>query len=153
MIKKANKGKSLEEFSIVRIEVWHEWLFSPKGIKPVQPKWVTTYNTQPFLPTQATPVLNLSLAGAHTKTEADVWSIEGAVESDRRAAAVIEPGIQVIPQYKPLLLKFMAKFDDLLFFVGAPQLMDVVGIGVLIAILLLIIAPFFELFSTLLRIN
>ncbi|MCB1103277.1 MAG: FAD-dependent oxidoreductase [Cephaloticoccus sp.] len=44
----------------------------------------------PHLPRQATPVPNLFLAGAHTRTEADVWSIEGAVESGRRAAQVVD---------------------------------------------------------------
>ncbi len=35
----------------------------------------------------------------YNETEADVWSIEGAVESGRRAAQAIEPTIKVIPQY------------------------------------------------------
>ncbi len=32
------------------------------------------------------PIANLFLAGAHTQTQAHVWSIEGAVESGRRSA-------------------------------------------------------------------
>ncbi|MEK9156794.1 MAG: FAD-dependent oxidoreductase [Patescibacteria group bacterium] len=93
LIREANRNKTLKDFSILRIEVWHEWKFSPEGITPEQSKWVMSNHTQPYLPTQKTPVPNLLLAGAHTKTEADIWSIEGAVESGRRAAQVIEPGV------------------------------------------------------------
>lgn len=52
-------------------------------------KWVTTTRMQAHQPTQVTPVPNLLLAGAHTKTDVAVWSIEGAVESGRRAAKVV----------------------------------------------------------------
>lgn len=72
LVKEANNGRSLNTFSILRIEVWHEWQFSPDGIKAYQPKWVTTNHTQQYLPTQVTPVPNFVLAGAHTKTAADV---------------------------------------------------------------------------------
>lgn len=133
IIKTGNQGKSLNEFPILEIEVWHEWLFSPKGIKPRQPKWVTTTNTQPYLPTQSTPVPNLVLAGAHTKTQADVWSIESAVESGRRAVRVIEPIVKVLPQYKPMFLKILSRIDDIFFGIGLPHLLDVVGFGITVA--------------------
>lgn len=96
LIQEANGGRRLEDFTIAEIEVWHEWIFSPEGIRGPQPKWVTTTNTQPYLPSQVTPVPNLFIAGAHTKTEVDVWSIEGAVESGRRAARAIDPAVEVI---------------------------------------------------------
>ena len=106
LVKQANNGRSWKTVPIVRIEVWHEWLFSQDGIRPRQPKWVNTTSTQPNQPTQATPVPNLVLAGAHTRTEADVWSRgrRGAVG----AAQVIEPSVRVIPQYKPAWLRAIA---------------------------------------------
>jgi hypothetical protein len=110
---------------IVRIEVWHEWRFSPDGIKSAQPKWVNTTKTQSNQPTQATPVPNLVLAGAHTKTEADVWSIEGAVESGRRAARAIEPSVKVIPQYVSPWLKVVRTVDNACFAIGTPHVLDV----------------------------
>lgn len=134
MIKAANGGRGLRTFPILKVEVWHEWLFSPTGIKPRQPKWVTTTNTQPYLPRQATPVPNLALAGAHTKTAADVWSIEGAVESGRRAARAIEPGVSVIPQYKSPWLRVISALDDLCFSVGAPHVLDLLLAGLLITL-------------------
>lgn len=99
-----------------------------------QPKWVTTTDTQPYQPTQATPVPNLVLAGAHTETEADVWSIEGAVESGRRAARVIEPSVKVIPQYKPVWLRVISAVDNACFAVGAPHVLDLILVGCAIAL-------------------
>lgn len=128
MIRQANKNKRLDEFTIVRIEVWHEWMFSVKGIKPVQPKWVTTTQTQPYLPSQKTSIPNLVLAGAHTKTQADVWSIEGAVESGRRAAKAIDSGVKVIDQHKATVLNLLSSLDNRLYRLRLPQLLDVIAI-------------------------
>ena len=124
LIKEANDGRELAEFEITKIEVWHEWTFSPDGIQGHQPKWVTSTHTQPYLPNQVTPVKNLFLAGAHTRTEADVWSIEGAVESGRRAARAIESTVEVISQYKPWWLRFISLFDDVCYRMGAPHVLD-----------------------------
>lgn len=124
LIKEANGGRGWRSFPIVRIEVWHEWQFSPQGIRHHQPKWANTTNTQAYLPTQATPVPNLVLAGAHTKTAADVWSIEGAVESGRLAARAIEPAVRVIPQYNPLWLRALGRVDDVCFSAGLPHFLD-----------------------------
>jgi uncharacterized protein with NAD-binding domain and iron-sulfur cluster len=124
LIKEANNGKEFKEFSIIKIEVWHEWKFSSEGINHLQPKWVNTTNTQAYLPSQKTPVLNLFLAGAHTNTQAQVWSIEGAVESGRRAAKAIDHRVKVIDQYCPLWLKSLSRIDDLLYSIRAPQIID-----------------------------
>lgn len=131
LIREANGGRSLADFGIDKIEVWHEWRFSPAGIEPLQPKWVTTTHTQPHLPGQATSIPNLFLAGAHTRTAADVWSIEAAVESGRRAAQAIDPRVNVIPQYKPLWLRVISAIDDVCFRIGAPHFLDLLLGGVL----------------------
>ncbi len=125
LIREANGGRGLESFEIFRLEIWHEWEFSPEGIKTYQFKWVNSTQTKPYRPTQATPVPNLVLAGAHTETEADVWSIEGAVESGRRAAKVIEPSVSVFPQYNPWWLRWIGAADDLLYGVGGPHVLSV----------------------------
>lgn len=130
LIREANDGRPLASFAIRQIEVWHEWVFSPNGIRPRQPKWVNTVHTQAWLPTQATPVPNLVLAGAHTRTDADVWSIEAAVESGRRAARVIEPRVLILPQYQPAWLRVLGVLDDVLFRSGAPHVLDLLWITV-----------------------
>jgi hypothetical protein len=124
LIKDANNGRGLKEFPLIKIEVWHEWEFSDEGIKHMQPKWVNTTNTQAYLPAQKTPVSNLFLAGAHTKTQAQVWSIEGAVESGRRAAKAIDDRVEVLDQYQPKWIRSLSKIDDILYTIKAPQLID-----------------------------
>lgn len=136
LIKEANHGKELKDFTIAKIEVWHEWNFSRDGIKPLQPKWVNTTKTQAYMPAQKTPVFNLFLAGAHTRTQAQVWSIEGAVESGRRAAKAIEDRVKVLDQYRPGWIKFLSKIDDILYLIKAPQLLD--SIFLLVVLLLIL---------------
>jgi uncharacterized protein with NAD-binding domain and iron-sulfur cluster len=132
LIRQANNGKGLDEFALLNVEVWHEWEFGRDGLKHPQPKWVTTTNTQAYLPAQKTPVANLFLAGAHTQTQAQVWSIEGAVESGRRAAKAIDDRVQVLEQYKPWWVRFAAKIDDGLYALKAPHLIDSVFILVIL---------------------
>jgi uncharacterized protein with NAD-binding domain and iron-sulfur cluster len=133
LIKEANNGRGLKEFPLIKIEVWREWEFSSEGIKALQPKWVNSTNTQAYLPAQKTPVSNLFLAGAHTKTQAQVWSIEGAVESGRRAAKAIDDRVEVLEQYRPIWIRSLSKIDDILFAIKAPQVID----SVLITLVLL----------------
>jgi len=87
-----------------------------------------------------TPVSNLFLAGAHTKTQAQVWSIEGAVESGRRAANAIDDRVGVINQYQPPWIKFLSGIDDLLFTIKAPQLIDCILISPVVLIIILLLA-------------
>jgi len=124
LIKEANDGRGLTDFPIVRVEVWHEWEFSSSGIKGRQPKWVNTTNTQAYTPTQKTPIANLFLAGAHTKTQAQVWSIEGAVESGRRAAKAIDNRVKVLDQFRPFWIRSLSRIDDVLYSIRAPQIID-----------------------------
>ena len=125
LVKKANCGKSWKDFSIVKIKVWHEWEFSPEGIKTSQPKWVNSTNTQKYMPEQKTSIPNLVLAGAHTKTTADVWSIEAAVESGKLAVKVFEPQLKVIAQSNFLVFRLLGKIDDFLYYCKLPNVLDV----------------------------
>jgi protoporphyrinogen oxidase len=140
LIKEANHGRGLKEFPISNIEVWHEWEFSSEGIKSLQPKWVNSTNTQAYLPAQKTPVANLFLAGAHTKTQAQVWSIEGAVESGRRAAKAIDNRVEVLDQYRPIWIKSLSKIDDILYTIKAPQLINSIFLSIILFFLWLFFA-------------
>jgi uncharacterized protein with NAD-binding domain and iron-sulfur cluster len=132
LIAEANHGRRLEQFQVVRMEVWHEWQFLPSGIVHRQPKWVNRTGNQQFLPQQATPVPNLVLAGAHTATDVDVWSIEAAVESGRRAARTLEPDVTVLVQYYPWWLRGLRWADNLLYRMRLPNLLDVLLVAVCI---------------------
>lgn len=124
MVREANAGRGLRDFPIEKVAVWHEWHFSPDGIRPQQPKWVTTTHTEPYRPKQETSLSNLLLAGAHTQTTVDVWSIEGAVESGRLAVRVLEPSTPVCSQHRPAWLRMVGALDDLCFAIGAPHVLD-----------------------------
>lgn len=124
LVREANGGRALRDFDINRIEVWHEWHFSPEGPNPEQPKWVTTTNTQPHVPDQRTAVSNLFLAGAHTRTTMDLWSIEAAVESGRLAARAIDPRVRVLSQYQPPWLRAISRLDDACYRLGLPHALD-----------------------------
>jgi len=134
MIRESNGGRSLSSFEIARTEVWHSWIFPTEsdGVTKVdapQPKWVTSTNTQAFLPTAKTSISNLILAGSHTRTGADLWSMEGAAESGKRAAFLLKEssvGRTVIPQYKPVLLRCMCLVDNVLYSVNLPNIIDVI---------------------------
>lgn len=140
LVRDGNDGRGLASFTICHVEVWHEWLFQPEGIEARQPKWVNTTTTQPWQPTQRTPVGNLVLAGAHTRTGADLWSIEAAVESGRRAAQVFESAVTVLPQHRPLALRWLGAMDDVLYRMGAPHVMHVLPVVALVALVLVAIA-------------
>jgi hypothetical protein len=140
LVKEANGGKGLRDFRLIRAEVGQEWEFSVAGIRPLQPKWVTTTSTQHYLPDQRTPVANLFLAGAHTRTQAQLWSIEGAVESGRRAAQAIDGRVGVLDQQLPLWIMVLADIDDTLFSINAPQVIDCLVIGVFLIALAAILA-------------
>lgn len=83
------------------------------------------------------------LAGAHTRTEADVWSIEGAIESGRRAAHGINPRVTVLSQYRPRLLRWVGLIDDLLYSVRAPHVLDLTLLALLAALVALLAALWF----------
>ena len=142
LVKNANDGKSWQDFSIVKIKVWHEWEFSPQGIKTSQPKWVNATNTQQYMPKQKTTISNLVLAGAHTKTTADVWSIEAAVESGKLAVKVFEPQVKVTSQSNLLVLKILGKIDDFLYYCKLPNVLDV---GLILIVMLSVSAIAFGL--------
>jgi hypothetical protein len=77
------------------------------------------------MPQQKTTISNLVLAGAHTKTTADVWSIEAAVESGKLAVKVFEPQLKVIPQSNFLVFNILGKIDDVLYYFKLPNVLDV----------------------------
>jgi hypothetical protein len=90
------------------------------------------------MPSQKTTIPNLVLAGAHTKTSVDVWSIEAAVESGKLAAKVYEPDVLVICQYNPVFFRFISKIDDVLFLLKLPNILDLFLIIIFLALLVIL---------------
>jgi hypothetical protein len=78
------------------------------------------------MPTAQTSLANLFLAGAHCRTGADLWSMEGAAESGRRAAFLMaQSGREPIPQIFPWWARLFQAIDNILFAMGFPSVVDV----------------------------
>lgn len=140
MIMNANEGRSLQTFPIVQTEIWHDWSFpSTSGTNLVtapQPKWSNTTNTQAYQPSTQTSFNNLFLAGSHVKISADLWSMEGAAESGRKAAYALNADFNAnhnfLQHQPPLFFRICSKMDNVLYRCGLPNLVDVM-IGVIIS--------------------
>lgn len=133
-------GKPLKSYNI-KIDVWHAWIFAKNkdNVTSVEPKWVNNSRNLKYQPTSKTSIKNLYLAGAHTKTSADLYSMEAAVESGRRVADYISKMNTVILQKKPVLLQFIKNIDYVLYSINCANVVDVILIiGIIFIILYLI---------------
>jgi len=150
MIARANNGRSLKSFEIVQTEVWHDWHFPEESngythVTAPQPKWVTSCKTHPYQPNCQTGIANLKLAGAHTRTDADLWSMEGACESGKRAACVVvgdsegSAQVSIRRQQTPCLIRMLWKMDNCLWACGLPNLADLLVLLLFLAVILVIV--------------
>lgn len=125
-----NNGRHLKSF-LMEIKVWHTWEFPKNSCKykcvidPTQPKWVNNTRNQTYLPKTKTSIPNLYLAGAHTKTNVDLYSMESAVESGRRVADIMTNKNTIIPQHVPAIVKLFRVIDSLLYDIGLPNVIDI----------------------------
>lgn len=129
LIQRANCGQTLESFELVHFEVWHEWIFpteaeQEKGVlvRGQQPKWVTTSRTQEFQPNFKTSFGNLYLAGAHTRTTADLYCMEAAVESGRNIADHLSFETTTKVQHTPAFLLPFQAIDSIMYRHNLPNI-------------------------------
>nr|QBK87415.1 MAG: flavin-containing amine oxidase [Marseillevirus LCMAC201] len=135
MLHETNK-KSFSEMlpNVVHFEVWKSFKFVPNQIINYEPKYVDSTNTRPYQPTTKTLMSNLWLAGGHTKTSTELWSMESAAEGGRRAADMITGSRDTIIQDKGVVLGLCENIDGVLFTLGMPNVIDVFVILVIILI-------------------
>ena len=136
---------------IVAFEVWKDWEFAARPSArgrafSKHPKWVNGLGTFEHRPPQTTGIPNLLLAGAHTKTSMDIWSMEGAVESGKLAAAAalcrLGAGGHRVPVVKHVRLPVfvaLARVDNVLYGAGLPNILDCL-VFVVLAVLILLMA-------------
>jgi uncharacterized protein with NAD-binding domain and iron-sulfur cluster len=150
LIKRENHDENLISFPIAQFEIWYGWTFLPnsKGIvyDYTSPKWVNSTQTQEFQPTSITSINNLYLAGAHTKTYADLYSMEAAVESGKRVADIISHSNTVNANNAkyPLPVKILRNIDDTLFKAQLPQVLNFIW-PLLLLLMILVICFIFHL--------
>jgi uncharacterized protein with NAD-binding domain and iron-sulfur cluster len=128
MIHKHN-GFNLERSDIEYSEIWYEWDFNGEEIKQNPKKWGNNIYNQKFRPSQNTDYSNLFLGGAHTKTSIDIWSMEGAVESGKRAADLLSKkykngSVYLYTHGDPNPFTFLKYIDNILNYIGLPNVID-----------------------------
>ena len=138
ILQKSNKGKDFSMLPINYFETWDGWKFRGKmGITNKEPKYVDSTNTRPYQPSTKTNISNLWIAGGHTKTSTELWSMESASEAGRRAASMIE-NVPIITQNRGHILKLLTYIDKPLYFMNLPNVIDIL-IFLLITIIIYII--------------
>ena len=144
LVKKSNNNRALKSFPIGNIEVWHTWKFKNNELRDEYPKWVNNTRNQSYLPRTKTLIKNLYLAGAHTKTNTDLYSMEAAVESGRRAADCISNMNTVIPQHIPLILRSLQFIDSILYSYKLPNVINVLAFFLFILFIYLLFKYYFR---------
>lgn len=144
IVKLSNDGKDLSSFEVSTIEVWYGWTFPEKEgtgrlVKGNQPKWVNTTNTFDYQPECKTSISNLFLAGAHVKTNVNLYSMEGAVESGKRAADHITGNNTVVIASTNILIDMLQTIDAALYKMGLPEVIYFVFIVPIVILVLLIL--------------
>ena len=131
----------ISEDDIVYEEIFEDWYWDSKLKRLVSknPKWVNSVNE--VRPLNITEYPNIWLAGAHTKTTIDVWSMESAVESGKLASNLI---LEKYNLKKCLVMdheiKF-AKIDDPFYTVGLPHIIDCLLITLILYLVMKTVLP------------
>jgi uncharacterized protein with NAD-binding domain and iron-sulfur cluster len=126
----------ITEDDIVYEEIFEDWYWDPKLKRLVSrnPKWVNQVGE--VRPDNATDLPNVWIAGAHTKTSIDVWSMESAVESGKLVSNLILKKYNL----KPCVLMShdikIGKIDDPFYDIGLPHILDCFLIVLIMYILL-----------------
>lgn len=105
-----------------------------------EPKFVDSTNTRSYEPTTRTGIANMYIAGAHTRSTVELYSMEKASESGRRAADAITGDSTTITQNRGIGLNILNMIDNGMFGLGLPNIFDIIlWIGVILIILLFIV--------------
>lgn len=140
----SSNGVGMKGLPIVYFEVWYSWEFSSKGIDNDEPKYVDSTNTRVHQPVTKTQFVNLMMSGAHTRTSADLWSMEAASESGRRAANLIANS-KVINRHTHSLINALAYTDNYFYSNDLPNIIDVIFVLLFILIFVWIYLKVFRI--------
>jgi hypothetical protein len=82
-------GGSLSDVKVVGFYMWDSFTVKDGKMQTWEPRWTNNVGTLRLRPGPLTAFRNFVLAGAYTRTGMEIYCMEGACESGRRAAAVI----------------------------------------------------------------
>lgn len=95
------KYLSLENINILDYNVWSTYVYNGRDLETHEPKFSTNKGTYFLRPQNETVFKNLYFATAYTRTQTDMFEMESAAESGRRAAQKLEKSVDVIPCDRP----------------------------------------------------
>lgn len=104
---------SLGTTQVIDYNVWDTYRFNGHTLDTEEPKFSTNKNTWFLRPQNATAFKNLYMAATYTKTETDMFEMESAAESGRRAARLLEKNVNVIPSHRPKFFAFYRWLDSI----------------------------------------
>lgn len=104
---------ALDTVQIVDYNVWDTYVFNGEKLDTYEPKFSTNKDTFYLRPENKTYLKNMYFATAYTKTDTDMFEMESAAESGRRAAKMLEPSIKVIRTQRPLFFSPYRLIDKL----------------------------------------
>jgi hypothetical protein len=105
---------ALNQIQILDFNVWDTYQFNGKKLDTNEPKFSTNKGTFYLRPNNETEFNNFHFATAYTKTDTDMFEMESAAESGRRAARILEKSVRVVECDRPLSFTFYRWVDSLL---------------------------------------
>jgi hypothetical protein len=118
------KDVPLDQADIIYAELYDEWTWNGEKLISKYKKWVNTVYNDTFRPGQLTKYSSLYLAGAHTKTSMDSWSMEAAAESGKIVSKHIAGNIFIRSHDLPIILEGIHMLDSPLASIGLPHVID-----------------------------
>jgi uncharacterized protein with NAD-binding domain and iron-sulfur cluster len=126
--------------NIIVSNISPDYFWNGSSLESKNKKWVNNITNEKYRPGNKTDYLNMYLAGAHTRTSFNIWSMEGAIESGKLASNLIlskysleECAIFIHNKKKNII----SLIDDYFYDSGLPHFIDLITI---LLILLLIIS-------------
>lgn len=116
-------GGTLRDVRIAGFHMWDSFAVTDGKLQSWEPRWTNNIGTLRLRPGNTTAFQNLMLAGAYTRTSLEIYCMEGACESGRRAAAAITEGVAVRQhrRTRPLLFGPLRLLDRCLLAIGLPH--------------------------------
>jgi hypothetical protein len=122
-------GVRLDEVKVVGFYMWDSFTLKNGKLQTWEPRWTNNAGTLRLRPGTRTAFRNLMLAGAYTRTSLEIYCMEGACESGRRAAAAIVSDlgagapvrIYTHNRPRPLIFGPLRLLDRVLFQLGLPH--------------------------------
>jgi uncharacterized protein with NAD-binding domain and iron-sulfur cluster len=142
-IKKYNNNYILKQDDIIFSNIFEDWYDTDNGIKTNNKKWVNNIFNENYRPFNNTKFKNLYIAGSHTKTSINIWSMESAIESGILTSNIIlkkykKKSYPIFKHNSNIFLNIIQFIDDILYTVKLPQLIDSTILLIILIILFLL---------------